>query len=57
MGVLTREVGVAVLRVTTLYAATASTTALYYTRYLTQADGEQPGAVDGPPGRRARTER
>ena len=31
------------LRVTTLYAATASATALYYTRYLTQADGEQPG--------------
>ena len=35
------------LRVTTLYAATASTTALYYTRYLTQADGEVPGVWMG----------
>ncbi len=35
------------LRVTTLYAATASTTALYYTRYLTQADGEEPGVWMG----------
>jgi len=32
-----------VLRVTTLYAATAATTAQYYTRYLTQADCEIPG--------------
>jgi conjugative relaxase-like TrwC/TraI family protein/excisionase family DNA binding protein len=31
------------MRVTTLYAATAATTAGYYTRYLTQAPGEQPG--------------
>ena len=35
------------LRVTTLYAATASATALYYTRYLTQADGEEPGIWTG----------
>ena len=35
------------LRVTTLYAATASATALYYTRYLTQADGEEPGVWMG----------
>ena len=32
------------MRVTTLYAATATTTAGYYTRYLTQATGEQPGS-------------
>jgi len=31
------------LRVTTLYAHTAAATAAYYTRYLTQADEEQPG--------------
>ena len=31
------------LRVTTLYAHTAAATAAYYTRYLTHADGEQPG--------------
>jgi conjugative relaxase-like TrwC/TraI family protein len=31
------------LRVTTLYAATAAATAAYYTRYLTEAEGEQPG--------------
>lgn len=31
------------LRVTTLYAATAPTTAGYYTRYLTEASGEPPG--------------
>ena len=45
-GVLIREVGVAVLRVTTLYAATASATALYFTRYLTEAD-EIPGVWIG----------
>jgi conjugative relaxase-like TrwC/TraI family protein len=32
-----------VLRVTTLYAATAPTTAGYYTRYLTEATNEPPG--------------
>ena len=31
------------IRVTTLYAATAATTAGYYTRYLTEATGELPG--------------
>ena len=31
------------MRVTTLYAATAATTASYYTRYLTEAPGELPG--------------
>ena len=31
------------LRVTTLFAATAGATAEYYTRYLTDADGELPG--------------
>ena len=31
------------MRVTTLYAATAATTAGYYTRYLTEATGELPG--------------
>jgi conjugative relaxase-like TrwC/TraI family protein len=31
------------LRVTTLYAGTAATTAAYYTAYLTKADGELPG--------------
>ena len=35
------------LRVTTLYACTAATTAEYYTRYLTKADGEQPGVWIG----------
>ena len=30
-----------------VYAATASATALYYTRYLTQADGEEPGVWIG----------
>jgi conjugative relaxase-like TrwC/TraI family protein len=40
-------VGVLMLRVTTLYACTAASTAQYYTRYLTQADGEQPGQWTG----------
>ena len=31
------------MRVTTLYAATAATTAGYYTGYLTEATGELPG--------------
>ena len=31
------------IRVTTLYASTAATTARYYTRYLTDAPGELPG--------------
>lgn len=31
------------MRVTTLYAGTAATTAGYYTRYLTEASGELPG--------------
>ena len=31
------------LRVTTLYAASATATARYYTRYLAQAPGEEPG--------------
>jgi conjugative relaxase-like TrwC/TraI family protein len=35
------------LRVTTLYAVTASATASYYTKYLTQADGEIPGVWAG----------
>ena len=35
------------LRVSTLYADTSVTTAAYYTRYLTQADGEQPGHWTG----------
>jgi conjugative relaxase-like TrwC/TraI family protein len=35
------------LRVTTLYASTASATAGYYTKYLTQADGEMPGVWAG----------
>jgi conjugative relaxase-like TrwC/TraI family protein len=35
------------LRVTTLYAHTAASTAAYYTRYLTHADGEQPGQWTG----------
>jgi conjugative relaxase-like TrwC/TraI family protein len=36
-----------VLRVSTLYADTSVATAAYYTRYLTQADGEQPGQWTG----------
>lgn len=35
------------LRVTTLFAATAGATAEYYTRYLTDADGELPGRWTG----------
>ena len=35
------------LRVSTLYAHTAASTAAYYTRYLTQADDEQPGQWTG----------
>ena len=35
------------LRVTTLYAGSASATAKYYTKYLTQAPGEQPGVWSG----------
>jgi hypothetical protein len=31
------------LRVTTLYASSAGATARYYTQYLTQAPGEEPG--------------
>ena len=31
------------IRVSTLYAGTAGVTARYYTRYLTQATGEEPG--------------
>ena len=38
---------VVVLRVTTLFACTAASTAEYYTRYLTEADGEQPGVWTG----------
>ena len=34
---------VPMMRVTTLFAGTASTTAAYYTAYLTQAEGELPG--------------
>ncbi len=36
-----------VIRVTTLYASTASATARYYTRYLTDAPGEVPGLWAG----------
>jgi conjugative relaxase-like TrwC/TraI family protein len=36
-----------VIRVTTLYASTASATARYYTRYLTDAPGEVPGQWAG----------
>ena len=39
--------GAHMLRVTTLYASTAAATARYYTRYLTQADGELPGRWTG----------
>jgi conjugative relaxase-like TrwC/TraI family protein len=35
------------LRVKTLHASSASSTAAYYTRYLTLADGEQPGRWTG----------
>ena len=35
------------LRVTTLHAGSAAATAKYYTRYLTQAPGEQPGQWTG----------
>ena len=35
------------IRVTTLYASTAATTARYYTRYLTDAPGELPGHWSG----------
>ncbi len=35
------------LRVTTLYAASANATALYYTRYLAAAPGEEPGVWCG----------
>ena len=35
------------LRVSTLYASTASASAGYYTKYLTQADGEIPGVWAG----------
>ena len=35
------------LRVTTLYAGSASATAKYYTKYLTQAPGELPGVWSG----------
>ena len=35
------------LRVTTLYAGSAAATAKYYTKYLTQAPGEQPGVWSG----------
>ena len=35
------------LRVTTLYASSAAATAQYYTRYLTNADGELPGRWTG----------
>jgi conjugative relaxase-like TrwC/TraI family protein len=36
-----------VLRVTTLYASSAVATAAYYTRYLAQAPGEEPGQWTG----------
>ena len=35
------------LRVTTLYAGSAAATAKYYTQYLTQAPGEEPGGWTG----------
>jgi conjugative relaxase-like TrwC/TraI family protein len=35
------------LRVTTLYASSATATAAYYTRYLAQAAGEEPGVWSG----------
>jgi conjugative relaxase-like TrwC/TraI family protein len=36
-----------VLRVTTLYASSSAATAAYYTRYLAQAPGEEPGLWSG----------
>ncbi len=45
------------LRVTTLYAGSAAATAKYYTQYLTQAPGEEPGTWLGGAGRRARVVR
>ena len=38
---------VVMIRVTTLYASSASATAAYYTQYLTQAEGEIPGVWAG----------
>lgn len=35
------------LRVTTLYSGSAAATAKYYTQYLTQAPGEEPGRWTG----------
>ena len=35
------------LRVTTLYASSAAATAAYYTHYLAQAPGEEPGVWSG----------
>ncbi len=35
------------LRVTTLYASSAVATAAYYTRYLAEAPGEEPGVWSG----------
>ena len=35
------------LRVTTLYASSAAATAGYYTQYLAQAVGEEPGVWSG----------
>ncbi len=35
------------LRVTTLYASSAMATAAYYTHYLAQAPGEEPGVWSG----------
>ena len=35
------------LRVTTLYASSATATAAYYTHYLAQAPGEEPGVWSG----------
>jgi hypothetical protein len=35
------------VRVTTLYASSAKATAAYYTRYLAQAPGEEPGVWSG----------
>ena len=35
------------LRVTTLYASSAMATAAYYTRYLAEAPGEEPGVWSG----------
>ncbi len=42
------------IRVTTLYAGSAGTTAAYYTKYLTQADGEEPGVWVGGQAERLR---